>query len=120
MSAWIPEELRKILSETPELAQAFLVGGCVRDWLLGVTNQDFDIEVFGGVSNDQLAGALARWGRTDQVGRSFGVVKLTTHGGSTLPTITTSPLGPRDSRCRSTRPSHRAKRRRGAISPLTR
>ena len=83
MSAWIPEELRKILLETPELAQAFLVGGCVRDWLLGAANKDFDIEVFG-VSSEQLAGALARWGRIDQVGRSFGVVKLMTHGGSTF------------------------------------
>src|SRR6185503_20172143 len=83
MSAWIPEELRQILRETPELAQAFLVGGCVRDWLLGAANQDYDIEVFG-VSREQLTKALARWGRTDLVGRSFGVLKLTTGGGNTF------------------------------------
>jgi tRNA nucleotidyltransferase (CCA-adding enzyme) len=83
MSAWIPDELRHILGETPELARAFLVGGCVRDWLLGAANKDFDIEVFG-VTCEQLTAALARWGRTDLVGRSFGVVKLTTHGGSTF------------------------------------
>ena len=83
MSAWIPDELRQILRDTPALAQAFLVGGCVRDWLLGTTNKDFDIEVFG-VSYEQLAEALAPWGRTDLVGRSFGVVKLTTRAGSTF------------------------------------
>ena len=81
MSAWIPDELRQILRETPQLAQAYLVGGCVRDWLLGAANKDFDIEVFN-VTFEQLAEALARWGRTDRVGRSFGVLKLTTHGGS--------------------------------------
>ena len=83
MSAWIPDELRQILRDTPALARAFLVGGCVRDWLLGAANKDFDIEVFG-VTCEQLAEALARWGRTDLVGRSFGVVKLTTLGGSTF------------------------------------
>lgn len=83
MSAWIPDELRRILRETPALSRAFLVGGCVRDWLLGAANKDFDIEVFG-VTFEQLAEALARWGRADWVGRSFGVVKLTTQGGSTF------------------------------------
>ena len=83
MSAWIPNELRQILHETPALDRAFLVGGCVRDWLLGAANKDFDIEVFG-VTCEQLAAALARWGRTDRVGRSFGVVKLTTRGGGTF------------------------------------
>jgi tRNA nucleotidyltransferase (CCA-adding enzyme) len=80
MSAMVPDNLAAILRETPELAQAFLVGGCVRDWLLGRPNKDFDIEVFG-VNYEQLATALSRWGRTDLVGRSFGVVKLTTPTG---------------------------------------
>lgn len=76
----MPDNLAAILTGTPELEQAFLVGGCVRDWLAGIPNKDFDIEAFG-VSYEQLAAALARWGRTDLVGRSFGVVKLTTPGG---------------------------------------
>jgi tRNA nucleotidyltransferase (CCA-adding enzyme) len=80
MSALLPDELAAILRNTPELARSFLVGGCVRDWLLGIPNKDFDIEVFG-VDYEQLAAGLSRWGRTDLVGRSFGVVKLTTHGG---------------------------------------
>ena len=71
----IPPELIRILNETPELGRSFLVGGCVRDALLGIPHKDFDIEVFG-VSYEQLAQALTRWGKTDLVGRSFGVVKL--------------------------------------------
>jgi tRNA nucleotidyltransferase (CCA-adding enzyme) len=74
--------LSAILRDTPELQRACLVGGCVRDWLLGIPNKDFDIEAFG-VSYEQLAGALSRWGRTNRVGRSFGVVKLTTRAGHT-------------------------------------
>lgn len=76
----VPDELARILHETPELAHAWLVGGCVRDALLKLPQKDFDIEVFG-VSYEQLAKALARWGKTDLVGQSFGVVKLTVSSG---------------------------------------
>ena len=75
-----PAELQKLLSATPELARAFLVGGCVRDALLGLAVKDFDLEVFG-VSYERLAKALRRWGRVDYVGQSFGVAKLTTGSG---------------------------------------
>jgi tRNA nucleotidyltransferase (CCA-adding enzyme) len=80
MSALIPDNLAAIFTGTPELGKAFLVGGCVRDWLAGIVHKDFDIEAFG-VSYEQLVAALARWGRTDLVGRSFGIVKLTTAEG---------------------------------------
>ncbi len=76
----LPDELRRLLAETPELRRAFLVGGCVRDALLGLPVKDFDLEVFG-VNYEQLAKALRKWGRTDLVGRSFGVVKLATGSG---------------------------------------
>ncbi|MEO5802873.1 MAG: HD domain-containing protein [Verrucomicrobiota bacterium] len=76
----VPPALEKILSETTELKQAYLVGGCVRDALLGNPCKDFDIEVFG-LSYEQLVKALSRWGKTDLVGRSFGVVKLTVGDG---------------------------------------
>jgi tRNA nucleotidyltransferase (CCA-adding enzyme) len=65
------------LRQTPELQKAFLVGGCVRDALLGCPGNDFDIEVFD-LDYEQLTRALAPWGKTDLVGRSFGVVKLAT------------------------------------------
>jgi tRNA nucleotidyltransferase (CCA-adding enzyme) len=82
MPGFIPEELARILSGTPELRASFLVGGCVRDWLLERPVKDFDVEVFG-IGYEPLAAALARWGRTDLVGRSFGVIKLTTAAGAT-------------------------------------
>jgi tRNA nucleotidyltransferase (CCA-adding enzyme) len=75
---FIPPELEKILPQTAELGRAYLVGGAVRDAIMGrPVGRDFDIEVFG-VTYEQLVQALARWGKTDLVGRSFGVVKLTT------------------------------------------
>jgi len=59
--------------------RAVVVGGAVRDALLfhewGGGPKDFDIEVYG-LAYDKLAGILARHGRVDLVGKSFGVVKL--------------------------------------------
>ena len=52
-----------------------LVGGCVRDHLLGLTTKDHDIEV-GGLDFESLHRALSAYGSTDVIGRSFGVIKL--------------------------------------------
>ena len=52
-----------------------VVGGCVRDWLLGLAPKDFDIEV-PGMTFAQMHDVLAPFGATDIVGRSFGVIKL--------------------------------------------
>ena len=78
----LPAELKHILFETPELRRAYLVGGCVRDGLLGRPQKDFDIEVYG-LPYEALQRCLTRWGRPDLVGRSFGVVKLSTSSGAT-------------------------------------
>ena len=43
----LPPQLSQILAEEDRLEGAFLVGGCVRDWLLKIPNHDFDVEVFG-------------------------------------------------------------------------
>jgi tRNA nucleotidyltransferase (CCA-adding enzyme) len=78
---FVPPELEQILRDTPELQRAYLVGGCVRNALAGLPpEKDFDVEVFG-LDYEQLIAALSRWGRTDLVGRSFGVVKLSTRSG---------------------------------------
>src|SRR5688572_2232824 len=77
----VPEELARILRETPELRESYLVGGCVRDAVLGLPQKDFDVEVFK-TSFEQLTGALDRWGKTDLVGRSFGVAKLKAPSGA--------------------------------------
>jgi len=52
-----------------------LVGGCVRDWLLGLEPKDFDTEVYG-LDYETMGRALAPFGSTDVVGRSFGVLKV--------------------------------------------
>ncbi len=79
----LPQALAEVLDGTPELASARLVGGCVRDAVLGETPKDFDIEVYG-IGYEALAAALARWGRADLVGRSFGVVKLALASGDVV------------------------------------
>lgn len=55
--------------------RTLLVGGCVRDALLGAESKDIDIEVYG-ISYDQIADALAPHFRVDRVGKSFGVLKV--------------------------------------------
>ncbi|MBX3731006.1 MAG: polynucleotide adenylyltransferase [Verrucomicrobiae bacterium] len=82
MTDWPPPPLQRVLAGTPEFAEACLVGGCVRDRLLGIPSKDFDIEVFG-LDYGRLVSALRRWGRVDVVGRSFGVAKLTVAPGET-------------------------------------
>ncbi len=74
----LPPLLDQIVRELGSAGyRAVVVGGAVRDVLLGVNPKDFDIEVYG-IAYDQLAGLLARHGRVDLVGKSFGVVKLVT------------------------------------------
>jgi tRNA nucleotidyltransferase (CCA-adding enzyme) len=55
--------------------KAWLVGGCVRDLLLGIRPKDFDIEVYG-LKSEQLEEILAPLGKTEHVGKRFGVIKL--------------------------------------------
>lgn len=71
----IPEDLGVVLNALRAAGRPRLVGGCVRDWLLGIESSDFDVEV-GGLDFDQLHRVLAPFGATDVVGRSFGVIKL--------------------------------------------
>ena len=58
--------------------RALLVGGCVRDELLGLKPKDFDIECFG-IAPDELRRVLATRFELDLVGVSFGVIKLHHH-----------------------------------------
>ena len=71
----LPEALRAVLEKLKPAGRPLLVGGCVRDWLLGRETDDFDVEVYG-TDYEMLARVLAPFGATDLVGRSFGVIKL--------------------------------------------
>ncbi len=55
--------------------RALLVGGSVRDSLLGRTVKDFDVEVFG-LDAEKLLATLDQRFELDLVGRSFGVIKI--------------------------------------------
>ena len=55
--------------------RALLVGGCVRDMLLGLEPKDLDIEVYG-LESEQLVAVLQQELAVDLVGQDFGVIKL--------------------------------------------
>jgi len=55
--------------------RALLVGGCVRDALMGVQPKDWDVEVYG-VAPEQLRAILDRFGPVNVVGEAFTVYKL--------------------------------------------
>ena len=55
--------------------RALVVGGWVRDRLLGIPSKDVDVEVFG-IPQDRLPALLAGFGRVEAVGQSFAVYKL--------------------------------------------
>lgn len=55
--------------------RALIVGGWVRDALLGIDAKDLDIEVFG-IPADRLKDLLMPFGRVDAVGEAFTVYKV--------------------------------------------
>jgi tRNA nucleotidyltransferase (CCA-adding enzyme) len=59
--------------------RALIVGGWVRDRLLGRPCKDVDLEVFG-IAQEKLPVLLARFGRVEPVGQSFPVYKLIVGG----------------------------------------
>jgi len=71
----LPADLRAMLDAVRTIGRPRLVGGGVRDWLLGIPPKDFDVEV-AGVDFEKLHHALAPFGATDVVGSSFGVIKV--------------------------------------------
>lgn len=71
----IPADLRRIVDALSKGGRPFLVGGCVRDSLLGLVPKDFDVEVFG-MDWNTLAKTLSPFGPTNVVGKHFGVIKV--------------------------------------------
>jgi tRNA nucleotidyltransferase (CCA-adding enzyme) len=58
--------------------RALLVGGCVRDGLLGIPAKDVDMEVYG-LSAEAVERTLKQHFRLDTVGRAFGVFIVKGH-----------------------------------------
>lgn len=73
--------LQSILEELRRRGhKALVVGGAVRDAVMGIEPKDIDVEVYG-PGYDELSELLSGYGRADVVGKSFGVVKLHTPSG---------------------------------------
>lgn len=76
MTAPVPEKILRLARAVAEAGgRALLVGGCVRDRLLGREVKDWDVEVYG-VEPSHLRELLARFGRVNVVGEAFTVYKL--------------------------------------------
>src|SRR6185295_4482852 len=72
----LPRGLRMLLEALRTAGgRPCLVGGAVRDALLGLPLEDWDVEVFG-LPAERLEAVLAGFGRVDAVGQSFRVYKL--------------------------------------------
>lgn len=72
----LPEGLRSLaLALRAAGGRPYLVGGFVRDRLLGRETDDFDLEVYG-LAEDALQAVLATRGRVDVVGQAFSVLKV--------------------------------------------
>lgn len=76
----LPGRLLKIAGDIREAGgRAFLVGGWVRDALLGRSCRDYDVEVYD-MAQDALVPILSKYGRTNLVGKAFGVIHLAMKG----------------------------------------
>lgn len=73
----LPATLMRILRDfDKEGRRSLVVGGAVRDALLGLNPKDLDVEVYG-IALEDLMRELEKYGETNLVGASFGVVKFT-------------------------------------------
>lgn len=76
MKIALEEPLPRIAAAIREAGgRALVVGGYVRDFLLGVPSKDVDIEIFG-LELDALERVLARFGDVTRAGRAFGVLRI--------------------------------------------
>jgi tRNA nucleotidyltransferase (CCA-adding enzyme) len=76
----LPGRLLKIAGDIREAGgRAYLVGGWVRDALLGKSCRDYDVEVYD-MAQDALVPILSKYGRTNLVGKAFGVIHLAMKG----------------------------------------
>ena len=72
----IPQKITKLAELIKQNdGRAMLVGGCVRDELMGIKPKDFDLEVYG-IESKKLKEILKSFGRVDAVGEAFTVYKI--------------------------------------------
>jgi len=71
-------ELAQILKESG--GQALLVGGSVRDALMGKISKDFDLEIYG-LEPQEIEVIVQQVGKVSDVGKAFGILKIALEGG---------------------------------------
>jgi len=76
MPSPVPEKILRLARAVRDAGgRALMVGGCVRDRLMGRDAKDWDVEVYG-VEPSDLRALLDRLGRVNVVGEAFTVYKL--------------------------------------------
>lgn len=74
---FLPSQLAPVLATLYNHSIApVIVGGYVRDALLGIDSKDIDIELYGVASLENLENLLKPFGKLGVYGKSFGVLKL--------------------------------------------
>lgn len=74
--SWVPSEAMKAVDAIMVRGgRSLLVGGSVRDAVMGKHPKDYDFEVYG-LTPDNLEAALHPVGKVNSVGKSFGVIKV--------------------------------------------
>jgi tRNA nucleotidyltransferase (CCA-adding enzyme) len=83
--AALPTKVLEIAKAVREAGgRALLVGGCVRDELMGKQPKDWDLEVYG-IEPSQVRQLLDQFGNVNVVGEAFTVYKLDAHLDVSLP-----------------------------------
>ena len=73
------EVLKLLTAIKAEGGTPYLIGGWVRDIILGIDSKDIDVEVYG-LSVDSLLSIVTKFGTPKICGDSFGVIKITVGG----------------------------------------
>ena len=73
----LPTDVRSAIVDMG--GKIYQVGGAVRDEMLGKVSKDLDLLVVGVELND-LARVLTRFGKTNLVGKAFGIIKFVPDG----------------------------------------
>ena len=70
-------EAKHVLDTLSKHGDPYLIGGSVRDSLLGIPSKDIDIEIYG-ISENDLSNVVdnSLGGKQEQVGKAFGVFKV--------------------------------------------
>ncbi len=72
-----PNDLELIFNKLNKYnIKPIIIGGYVRDYFLNISSKDIDIELYGVESFKQLEEILIEFGDVNNVGKSFGVCKL--------------------------------------------